>query len=427
MMRLVLHLGAYMKKTIDTKYILRLKQGDTSVFEVVFNHYKDQLFLFAMTLVKNVPDAEEVVQETFINVIKMIHSLNDESRFHSWIFRICYNQSMLLHRKNRKYSSPKEEYNIEEQIESDEKPKDLFEKNEVIRVISGEISDLPDTLSQTAQLYYLNSLTISEISNILDVPKGTIKNRLFRSRKLIKQRLDEKGYAPDKIFGVAFTPLMFEAYQSIMAETSTSMTLSANSIVSQNTIAATGSGIGMKIALVVGLASGGGLLAKGIIDAQETIQIEEIAYYNEPIGETVEVVVKTNQSIDQTTTSVSNIENDNLVIKDNELIFYVEKNGTYTVQIDDVKRDININNIDKAYPVLSSVQLNDDNTLSIVVEDEGSGIDYSDSSVLYNNQEYSLKDTIQIEKDYIGEIKIILVDKAGNITQDTVMVNSVKQ
>lgn len=416
-----------MKKTIDTKYILKLKQGDTSVFEVVFNHYKDQLFLFAMTLVKNVPDAEEVVQETFINVIKMIHSLNDESRFHSWIFRICYNQSMLLHRKNRKYSSPKEEYNIEEQIESDEEPTALFQKNEVIRAVSGEINDLPNTLSQTAQLYYLNSLTISEISDILDVPKGTIKNRLFRSRKLIKQRLDDKGYAPDKIFGVAFTPLMFEAYQSIMAETATSMSLSASSIVTPNTIVATSSGIGIKVALVVGLVSGGGLLVKGVIDAQETMQIEEITYYDEPIGEDVEVVVKTNQSIDQNTVSVSNIENNNLIIKDNELIFYVEKNGTYTVQIDDVKRDININNIDKDYPVLSSLQLNDDNTLSIVVDDEGAGIDYSNSSVLYNNQEYSLKDKIQIEEDYVGEIKVILVDMAGNTTQDTIMVNSVKQ
>lgn len=416
-----------MKKTIDTKYILRLKQGDTSVFEVVFNHYKDQLFLFAMTLVKNVPDAEEVVQETFINVIKMIHSLNDESRFHSWIFRICYNQSMLLHRKNRKYSSPKEEYNIEEQIESDEEPTALFQKNEVIRAVSGEINDLPNTLSQTAQLYYLNSLTISEISDILDVPKGTIKNRLFRSRKLIKQRLDDKGYAPNKIFGVAFTPLMFEAYQSIMAETATSMSLSASSIVTPNTVLATSSGIGIKVALVLGLMSGGGLLVKGVIDAQETMQIEEIAYYNEPIGEDLEVVIKTNQTIDQNTVSVSNIENNNLIIKDNELIFYVEKNGTYTVQIDDVKRDIKINNIDKAYPVLSSVQLNDDNTLSIVVDDEGAGIDYSNSSVLYNNHEYSLKDKIQIEEDYIGEIKVIVVDMAGNTTQDTVMVNSVRQ
>lgn len=410
-----------MKNKIDKKYIVQLKQGNTEVFDIVFHHYREQLFLFSMTLMKSSEDAEEVVQETFINVVKMIHTLKDEASFHSWIFRICYNQAMLLHRKNKKYVSSKDDFNIEEQVGCLDEPSTIFDKKEIVRAIQKEIDKLPESLSYTAQLYYLNSLTIPEIACVLGIPKGTVKNRLFRSRKIIKERLGERGYTPSKLFGFTFTPLIYQAYRSLMAQKATLMSVgSVGMPTSVSTVAATSMSIGVKIALVVSL-SGGGLLTKGLLDAQTKNQIEEIAYYNKPTGKDVEVVVKTKQTIDASKVSILNVTD--FKVDKNQLRFFVQENGDYTIQIDDISKTITINNIDKEYPKIIAYELNENHAISFTSNDVGSGINYDDSYIVWDQQTFPLHNPIQLDKEYLGEIKVVLVDYAGNTTQDTFMIS----
>ena len=427
------------RKTIDVKYVKLLQQGDNDAFEEIFRFYKDSIFYFALSFVKNRADAEEIVQDTFLQVLKHIGELEKPSSFHSWVHKIAYNKSMTLYKQNSKHVQINNDFDLENMLEDKEGPENMLARSEIVSVIKNEIENMTEGLLRVAQLRYFDDFTTREIADIMDIPEGTVKTRLKKVRKIIQPKLSIKGFTPAKYFSFLLTPMMFEAFQQVvtsngLSSESTSRLLhdltgvtsgllagiAAGSvgIVGGTTVAGTGvtSTIGTATKVSVAVVSGGaGLYGVYQIAQPSPASIESISYHDSATNENIEVEVM-----------LSNMGNEEAIriyldstevafnLNENILIFEATQNGDYSIQIGKEEQILTISNIDKTSPTLVSVE-KQENSLKVILSDNLTGIDYLKSYVLIkDNQKVEIKENGIVEGTYEGTIYIYLYDTVGN-------------
>lgn len=158
------------------------RQGDKEAFVDLIRAVQKSLFVIARSIVKNDEDCADALQETIAKAFTNVHTLKEPAYFKTWIIRILINECNRIIRKNKRvypipYDLRKTSYKGEyEQIE-------LFEV----------IDDLNEELQTIVTLFYIEDLSVKEISRVLEVSEGTVKSRLFRARKQLSELLLGKG------------------------------------------------------------------------------------------------------------------------------------------------------------------------------------------------------------------------------------------
>ena len=168
--------------------VLAAQQGNNKAFGFLFKHFHQPLIGFAFKLSNNKDFANDAVQDTWIKVSKNIRQLNDPRAFRSWLYKLLRWRIIDYQRKLAKESisiddDSKFNDSNEEAIYLEEHP----QKDETLVMA---IERLPAIEKQMIHLFYLQELTISEISIVLDIAAGTIKSRLNRARKMLKQKYE---------------------------------------------------------------------------------------------------------------------------------------------------------------------------------------------------------------------------------------------
>lgn len=96
---------------LESKLIERLKEKDEKTFEIIYNKYVNLIYYIAFSIVKNKEDAEEVVQDTFLNMFNAIDRYNEKSKFKQWLMQIARNLSYnKVTRNKEKYTIKDDEY-----------------------------------------------------------------------------------------------------------------------------------------------------------------------------------------------------------------------------------------------------------------------------------------------------------------------------
>lgn len=144
------------------------------------------LYHVAKSILKNDADCCDAVQETLLKAYEKLSTLKKEKFFRTWITRILINECNGIIRK-RKNIIPYEEYMENAQ---------MFEENRYDHLYMA-IMELPEKLRILITLYYMEGFSLKEISEILNIPEGTIKSRLSKARELLKEQLfDEADRKP---------------------------------------------------------------------------------------------------------------------------------------------------------------------------------------------------------------------------------------
>lgn len=419
------------KRKIDSKYVKQLQKGNMEAFDKIYEFYQNSLYYFSMTIVRNRADAEEIVQETFIQVINNIHSLKKVSAFNSWIHRIAYNQAMLVYQKRSKILQFDEDIDFENIIEADGGPVDMFENKEVISAVKKEIEKMPDKFIQIAQLRYFENLTTKEIAYVMNVAEGTVKTRLSRVRQLIQPALEAQGYTPKKYFSFTVSPFVLSAFYAIIQNNQMSnetvsrihdsvidvsgnalKVIGASSTIATTSIATTGTKVIMAAAI-----GGSGLYGAYRTLDTETQMVDRIVYYEGLTNKDIEVKVYLREPVEANKISITKKEN-SIKFKqiDDTLVFYASSNGDYILNVNDEVEKISIYNIDKKHPVLTGVEYENE-ILKFNVKDDFSEIDYKKSYVKQGEQIFKLSNENSIEGFFKGELKAYFYDIAGNMAE----------
>ena len=135
-------------------------------------------------------DLDDLVQEVFIKIFQNIDSFRADSHFKTWAYRITVNTCKdYLRKKSRKswlsFIDPSSQ--IDEKISSYQ-PTDPFSDEWVKKIIE----TLPIKLREVIVLYSLDDLDIKEIAQVLQIPEGTVKSRLHKSRAILKKKLGKE-------------------------------------------------------------------------------------------------------------------------------------------------------------------------------------------------------------------------------------------
>ncbi|MBO4688294.1 MAG: sigma-70 family RNA polymerase sigma factor [Clostridiales bacterium] len=237
--------------------------------EKIYNDSYRAVYWTAMSLLKNEADAEDIVQETFLSLIKSYDSIQDKSKVHAWLKKTAANKCLDRIKLTKTINVEDEFFENVEDVPEDFLPDSLVESAEMRKVIMDIIENsLSEDIRRTLILYYFDEMTTKEISEVLGVPLGTILWRLSFAKKKIKKEVEkyEKDNDTKLFMVVPFLSSLFikEAEQvpfkpmpaSLLSHLSASAEASAGEAASSTAEAVKkGTGIMMKKAIIGSIAA----------------------------------------------------------------------------------------------------------------------------------------------------------------------------
>lgn len=170
--------------------IERASRGDQKAFSELFYAYKDMVYRVVYKLLGNSEEANDAVQQTFIELYKSLPGYAGKSKFTTWLYRIAVNVSIQVFRK-MKNNKRKQELDPE-LLAPDTSDNDLpGERKELKKQLEEAIALLHIRKRTVIVLHDIENHTMEEISEITGVPIGTIKSRLFYARNELKKKLEK--------------------------------------------------------------------------------------------------------------------------------------------------------------------------------------------------------------------------------------------
>ncbi|HHY17921.1 MAG TPA: sigma-70 family RNA polymerase sigma factor [Firmicutes bacterium] len=185
----------------------KASKGDIEAFEALVTAYEKSLYNIAFRMVSNSEDAMDIVQDVFLKAYQALPEFRGDSRFSTWIYRVCVNASLDYLRKNRKvkvYSLdapvvfPDSE--VQRQIEdSGDSTEDIVESQFLGQRVLGVLNDLDSHYRTILILCDVQGYSYKEISEILDISLGTVKSRIHRARNLVRKLLEAEQIPPSNV------------------------------------------------------------------------------------------------------------------------------------------------------------------------------------------------------------------------------------
>lgn len=164
--------------------VIDMQLGCQQAFNQLCQHFHPSLLRFAFKICANEELALDAVQNAWLKMFSAIKTLNDPRAFKSWIYRAVRWQSLDLLRKkaNDKLDFTDQSLTLVDNNQPDDEPSSLLALIEL----------LPSIDRQALYLFYLEQMTLAEISVVIDVPIGTVKSRLNRARKQLKEKYQQQ-------------------------------------------------------------------------------------------------------------------------------------------------------------------------------------------------------------------------------------------
>lgn len=184
---------------LDEKYIHDIYLKDRNLaLKMLIDEYKDFLYKFSFYLCKSSMESDDLFQDTWVKVIKNIDKYAWNERFEPWIRTICLNSYKDGYRKSKRWLNIIREYFDGEKKErdlinfpsKDNLPEKDIIKDEEKKILKKAVNNLKDNYRIPIILYYFERLNYREISEIISIPEGTIKSRLSKARKLLKEYME---------------------------------------------------------------------------------------------------------------------------------------------------------------------------------------------------------------------------------------------
>ncbi len=176
----------------DAELITQIVNGNTNAFRFLVAQHRKLVLHVVMRMVRQENDVEDVCQEVFIKVFKNLKKFRGDAKLSTWIASIAYNVCINHLRKHKKYKAEEsvDEHNwLENRITDHELPGQTLERAELKQMINREVESLPLNYRTVLTLYHLEEFSYKEIEDVTGFPEGTVKNYLFRARKLLKEKL----------------------------------------------------------------------------------------------------------------------------------------------------------------------------------------------------------------------------------------------
>ena len=176
----------------------RARRGDEDAFAQLVEDNQRRLYNLALRMTGRPEDAEEVVQEAFLNAWRGLDFFKGDSTFATWVYRLTSNAAIDHLRRARRAGEPlslsgDEEDAATELPDPDPGPQEELERTERAAALRCALDTLSPPHRQVLEMRALDGLSYAEIAQLLDLTPGTVKSRLARARLALKKLLAEDG------------------------------------------------------------------------------------------------------------------------------------------------------------------------------------------------------------------------------------------
>jgi RNA polymerase sigma-70 factor (ECF subfamily) len=148
--------------------VLRAQSGDREAFDLLLRDIGPALLRYVSRVTGDAAMAEDVVQETFIAIIRKVEWLQDASLFRPWAYRIASREAFRLLRKKRRFTEPADELAFVEE------PSDPWQRERLL----ASLERLSPASRAVVTLHYLEEMPLVDVAAVLELPLGTVKSRL---------------------------------------------------------------------------------------------------------------------------------------------------------------------------------------------------------------------------------------------------------
>ncbi len=172
--------------------IERFQRGQPLAFEALYDRYKDYIYRIAFFLTRNSGDAEEVVQDTFMDLLRALpnYRIGGPARFETYLYRFTVNRCRAHLRRRPPPSADWDEVvDRLEQLPSsrtEDDPENSFLGREQASLLWQAVDRLPEHLRIVIVLRYQSDLSYDEVARVLEVPVGTVKSRLHQAHQNLR-------------------------------------------------------------------------------------------------------------------------------------------------------------------------------------------------------------------------------------------------
>ena len=187
----------------DAVLVRRCWQDDSAAMERLILKYQNRIYNVILKICADPDDAAELTQETFVKVIENIDNFQGRSSFYTWAFRIAVNLTLNYCQRNARFGfssldAEQVRYNsqpgrvLKEFLSDDSSPDPVaMAENRELREIAVEsLKKLDDAQRAVVVLRDIEGMSYAQIANVLDIELGTVRSRLSRGRKKLRQILE---------------------------------------------------------------------------------------------------------------------------------------------------------------------------------------------------------------------------------------------
>jgi RNA polymerase sigma-70 factor, ECF subfamily len=179
----------------DEQVVSQVLSGQTGLFEVLMRRHNERVYRAARAIVRDDGEAEDVMQQAYVNAYAHLRQFGGRSRFSTWLLRIAINEAIARARQRGRYESFDEDLLTVETFMMKRPPGDPERQalsGELRGLLEWAIDGLPDGAREVFVLREVEGLSTAETAEVLDVSEDVVKTRLSRARVALRRVLEER-------------------------------------------------------------------------------------------------------------------------------------------------------------------------------------------------------------------------------------------
>ena len=172
----------------DELLVIRCQLGERSAFDELVERWYPPVWMYLRRVAGGDEAARDVAQDVWLRALRGIGRLRDGSKLRPWLFGIA--RRALMDRLRQQYATREDS-----DVDLEALPAGAFsdDSRDEMTALEDELARLPVIEREVLTLFYLREMSLAEVAEVLDVPVGTVKSRLFRARQLLRRGMNPEG------------------------------------------------------------------------------------------------------------------------------------------------------------------------------------------------------------------------------------------
>ncbi len=188
---------AALPEASDAELARRVAGGENAAFEMLMRRHNRTLFRTARAILRDDAEAEDTLQEAYLQAYQAIGSFRGEAKLSTWFARIVANEALMRLRKRVRRaeivplqsSAAIENFNEIPDPSMQTSPESSAQRAETRRLLEAQIDALPDAYRTVFVLRAVEEMSVEETAAVLQIPEATVRSRFFRARSLLREGL----------------------------------------------------------------------------------------------------------------------------------------------------------------------------------------------------------------------------------------------